>query len=74
LYDSAGANDLVIEQFQESVKKVIDNPQIAAVIVRVSSPGGDALASDLMWRQMQLLKTTGKPIIASVSSVAASGK
>jgi protease IV len=53
---------------------VINNPQVAAVIVRVSSPGGDALASDLMWRQMQLLKTTGKPIIASVSSVAASGE
>jgi signal peptide peptidase SppA len=34
---------------------------------------GDALSSDLMWRQMQLLKASGKPVVASVTSVAASG-
>ncbi|KAI3686589.1 hypothetical protein L1987_80269 [Smallanthus sonchifolius] len=43
-----------------------------AVIIRIDSPGGDALASDLMWREiLQLAKS--KPVIASLVDVAASG-
>lgn len=45
---------------------------MAAVVLRVDSPGGDALASDLMWRQIQRTRQI-KPIIASMGDVAASG-
>jgi len=48
------------------------NKQIAAVVLRVDSPGGDALASDLMWREIQKLSEE-KPVIASMADVAASG-
>lgn len=48
------------------------NKKIAAVILRVDSPGGDALASDLMWREIKKFSEE-KPIIASMSDVAASG-
>lgn len=48
------------------------NKRIAAVVLRVDSPGGDALASDLMWREIQKFAEE-KPIIASMSDVAASG-
>ncbi len=44
----------------------------AAVVLRVDSPGGDALASDLMWREIQVLAKK-KPVIASMGDVAASG-
>ncbi|KAL2340336.1 hypothetical protein Fmac_008276 [Flemingia macrophylla] len=43
-----------------------------AVIIRIDSPGGDALASDLIWREIRLLAAS-KPVIASMSDVAASG-
>ncbi|KAJ1388534.1 Peptidase S49 [Sesbania bispinosa] len=43
-----------------------------AAIIRIDSPGGDALASDLMWREIRLLAAS-KPVIASMSDVAASG-
>lgn len=46
--------------------------QVAAVILRIDSPGGDALASDLMWREIQQLAAK-KPVIASMVDVAASG-
>ncbi len=48
------------------------NKKIAAVVLRVDSPGGDALASDLMWREIKKFSEE-KPIIASMSDVAASG-
>ncbi|KAI8528747.1 hypothetical protein RHMOL_Rhmol12G0171300 [Rhododendron molle] len=43
-----------------------------AAIIRIDSPGGDALASDLMWREIKLLAAS-KPVIASMGDVAASG-
>lgn len=46
--------------------------QVAAVVVRIDSPGGDALASDLMWREVRQLAAE-KPVVASMGDVAASG-
>ena len=45
---------------------------MAAVVLRVDSPGGDALASDLMWREIQQLAAK-KPVVACMGDVAASG-
>ena len=42
------------------------------MVLRVDSPGGDALASDLMWRELRLLAAE-KPVVASMADVAASG-
>ena len=44
-----------------------------AVVIRVDSPGGSALASDLMWREIRSLSKE-KPVVASMVDVAASGK
>jgi protease-4 len=46
--------------------------KIKAVVLRVNSPGGSALASDVIWREVLLLKKT-KPVIVSMGNVAASG-
>lgn len=45
---------------------------VRAVVVRVDSPGGDALASDLLWRAVRVLRRE-KPVVASLAEVAASG-
>lgn len=45
---------------------------IKAVVLRIDSPGGDALASDLMWREIRQL-ARDKPVVASMVDVAASG-
>ncbi|GIX04144.1 MAG: hypothetical protein KatS3mg114_0013 [Planctomycetaceae bacterium] len=54
----------------KAIRKVRENDQVKAVVLRVDSPGGSALASDLIWRE---LKTLGKPLIASMGDTAASG-
>ncbi len=46
---------------------------IDAIILRIDSPGGSALASDMVWSAVRAARKTGKPVIASVSDVAASG-
>jgi protease-4 len=46
--------------------------KIKAVVLRINSPGGSALASDVIWREVLLLKKV-KPVIVSMGNVAASG-
>lgn len=51
---------------------VRQNEKVKSVVLRVNSPGGSALASDVIWREMELLKAE-KPVIVSMGSYAASG-
>lgn len=50
-----------------------EDDSIAAIILRIDSPGGSALASELIWRAIMRAREMGKPVIASFSDVAASG-
>uniref|UniRef100_A0A7C3UXW3 Signal peptide peptidase SppA n=1 Tax=candidate division WOR-3 bacterium TaxID=2052148 RepID=A0A7C3UXW3_UNCW3 len=54
------------------LRKVKDNPMVKVVILRIDSPGGDAFASDIIWREVENLKRK-KPVYVSMSSLAASG-
>ena len=56
----------------EMVQRAKSDRSITAVVLRVDSPGGSALASDLMWRELRLLARE-KPVVASMVDVAASG-
>lgn len=56
----------------KELRKARKDDKVKAVVLRINSPGGSALASDEMWREVQLVKAK-KPIIASMSDVAASG-
>jgi protease-4 len=56
----------------ESIKNVRDDERIKAIVLRVNSPGGSALASELIWREIELTKKT-KPVIVSMGDLAASG-
>ena len=48
-------------------------PDVKAVVLRVNSPGGSALASDVIWRETILLKEAGKTLVVSMGDLAASG-
>jgi len=50
-----------------------ENSKVRAVVLRVNSPGGDAFASELIRREVELTKAAGKPVIVSMGDVAASG-
>lgn len=59
-------------RFADAIRKARLDEDVKAVVLRISSPGGSALASDVIWREIQLTKAV-KPVIASMSDVAASG-
>jgi protease-4 len=50
-----------------------DNDRARAVLLRVESPGGSALASEVIWREVWRLRESGKPVVVSMGDVAASG-
>ncbi|MEO7093561.1 MAG: signal peptide peptidase SppA, partial [Polyangiales bacterium] len=57
----------------DALKEAREDPNIKGVVLRIESPGGSSLASDIMWREAELLYKSGKPIVVSMGSVAASG-
>lgn len=63
--DTVGSTTMI-----EAIREAEKDPKVRAIVLRVDSPGGSALASDLIWRE---LKNCKKPVIASMSDVAASG-
>ncbi len=56
----------------EKIKKAREDEGTVAVVLRINSPGGSALASEVMWRELELLKAE-KPLIVSMGAMAASG-
>jgi protease-4 len=58
--------------FAEELRKARESKKVKAIVLRINSPGGSALASDVMWREVTLASKE-KPIIASMGDYAASG-
>lgn len=56
----------------EQIRRAREDKNVKAVVLRVNSPGGSALASEVMWRELQLLQEE-KPLVVSMSNYAASG-
>ncbi len=54
------------------IKRVADDDAVRAVVLRIDSPGGSALASDLIWHELMKLRKK-KPLVVSVGDMAASG-
>lgn len=59
-------------EFSKAIRKARLDDKVKAVVLRINSPGGSALASETIWREVMLTKKT-KPVIASMGNVAASG-
>jgi protease-4 len=60
------------EKFAKEIRKARKDENIKAIVLRVNSPGGSILASDVIWREMTEAKKA-KPLIVSMGEVAASG-
>lgn len=60
------------EPFVTAVRKLADTDAVKAVVVRIDSPGGSAMASDRMWHALRRLQKR-KPVVVSVGGMAASG-
>ncbi len=65
-----GSSTIGSETIVEALEEAANDKDVKAIVLRINSPGGSALASDLIWRATQALDI---PIVASMGDVAASG-
>src|SRR5580700_4598577 len=56
-----------------ALRSATSDERVRAVLLRVNSPGGSAIASDTIWREVVRTRAAGKPVVVSMSDVAASG-
>lgn len=67
-----GEGEVGSTPISEAIRKARLDKKVKAIVLRVNSPGGSALASDIIWREIELAKKA-KPVIASFGDLAASG-
>lgn len=73
IVSGAGAADMVGSvSMVEKIERARRDPDTKAVVLRINSPGGSALASEVMWRELELLRAE-KPLVVSMGATAASG-
>jgi len=65
-------NQIGSDRMKKIIRKLAKDDNIKAVVLRINSPGGSALASELIWEELKKLKEK-KPLIVSMGNVAASG-
>lgn len=65
---TAGADTIA-----RDLDRAANDQTVRAVVIRVDSPGGSALASDRIWRAIEEVQETGKPVVVSMGGLAASG-
>jgi protease-4 len=73
IFDGFDDIDIGGDSLARELREVRLDPEIDAVVLRVNSPGGSATASEVILREMQLLREAEKPIIVSMGDLAASG-
>ncbi len=67
-----GQGDIGGDKVAKLLRKLREDEKVKAVVMRVNSPGGSAVASDIIWREVSLTKKD-KPVVVSFGDVAASG-
>jgi protease IV len=61
------------DSLSEVLRDVSEDEDIGAVVLRIDSPGGSIMASEVIRREVAALRASGKPVVASMGTVAASG-
>ncbi|TAN53954.1 MAG: signal peptide peptidase SppA, partial [Rhodospirillales bacterium] len=67
------ADVIASQDILEALNEAVEDHEIAAILLRIDSPGGSYLASDTIWRGVKKARDAGKPVIASIGPMAASG-
>ena len=69
-----GGEEMIGGDFMsEAILAAADDNSVRAIVIRVDSPGGSAIASDQVWHAITRAREAGKPVIVSMASMAASG-
>ena len=65
--------NIIAETYAQALRQAVEDPEIDAILLQVNSPGGSYVASDTIWREMKRARKSGKPVVALMGDVAASG-
>lgn len=69
----SGSRTMGSDTVTAAFRAAVADPNVKAIVFRVDSPGGSAVASDTIWRETVLAREAGKPVIVSMGNVAGSG-
>lgn len=69
----SGRHPMEADKVSEAIRKAVKDKRVKAIVLRVDSPGGSAIASETIWRETAVAKEKKKPIVVSMGNVAASG-
>ncbi|MGE4567678.1 MAG: signal peptide peptidase SppA [Bacteroidales bacterium] len=69
---SARAGEMGVETIRESLREAIKDQDVKSIVLRINSPGGSALAAEMLWREVSRA-ASNKPLVVSMGDYAASG-
>jgi len=73
VYGKGNSDQVSSDEYLTLLRKLRNDKNIKGIVLRVNSPGGSSLASEIIWREIELIKNQGKPVVVSMGDVAASG-
>lgn len=68
-----GTSTVGSDTIAPALREAAADDSVSAIVVRVNSPGGSVTASETLWREVKKARKRGKPVVASMGSIAASG-
>jgi protease IV len=69
----SGSEEMAADKITRAFRAAVRDPKVRAILFRVDSPGGSAVASETIWRDVVFARERGKPVIVSMGDVAGSG-
>jgi protease-4 len=73
VYGKGKSGQIGSDDYLSLLRKIRNDKNTKAVVLRVNSPGGSSLASEIIWRELELIRKEGKAVVVSMGDVAASG-
>ena len=74
IIDGKGTQEIIgSETLSREIQKACKDDKVKAIVLRVNSPGGSALASEVIWNEIEMVKKAGKKVVVSMGDYAASG-
>jgi protease-4 len=73
MYGKPSQETITSDEYLSILRNIRFDKSIKAVVLRVNSPGGSSLASEIIWREIEMIKKEGKKVVVSMGNVAASG-
>lgn len=73
MYGKPSPETITSDEYLSILRTIKQDKSIKALVLRVNSPGGSSLASEIIWREIEMIKKEGKKVIVSMGNVAASG-